>query len=555
MPENSTESSKSDPPSEQKVQGNVKSLYAMLSETAEKYRSTPATIFWRRRFTYDALLKMVDSLAESLRTGYSIPRGARIGLALPNSPPFVISLFAVSKMGGVAVPVHSRSSARELENVIRHSGMRCLITTEANLEKVKGLASEDLLIVVARMQDFVSFGYSIRKAFRAGLNYIAEDNLGPATVKFSDLVYTSDNGPEEPYMPEDIAMLAYSGSTSLSPKAAALTHSNLHANITNLSEWFPKIERRTVTIAAVPFNHMFSLLIALLVPLSSGSTVVLIEDYGDMGNLLNSVTEYLCDYFVGNPSVFKALLERNDILKYRLSTVKVFIAGGDTVTEEFAKHFEETIGSSIVTTYGTKEVTGVSHINPLDRKRRKYGSIGMLVGNTSARIIDEDTGEAAEEGSAGILCIRGGQVMKEYWNNESATKESFVDGWFETGDTARVDSEGFYFLYQRRKEAIVSDSSMVYAIEVEEVIRQNPKVEEVAVIGIPDEKRGEIVKAYIVAKEGEKVSEKELQELCESQLSDYKRPALYEFRNELPKNMEGQVIKRILKEESTGEKS
>lgn len=554
MPENSAENSRSDSVPESWTQKQGRSLYSIFRESAEKYRSTPAVIFWRRRFTYDALLRMVDSLAESLRTRFSVPKGARIGIALPNSPPFVISLFAASKIGAVAVPINPGSSYRELETIITHSGMRVLVTTVSNLEKVRHLASEDLIIAVVRMQDYISFGYSIRRGARQGLNYLPDANDGEAVVKFSDLIYTPDNGSEEPYEPDDISLLAYSGSTSSSPRAAALTHANLDSNIQNMIEWFPKIERRTVTIAAVPFNHMYSLLLALLVPVSSGSTSVLIEDYEDMDNLLNSITEYLCDYFVGNPSLFRAVIERKDILKYRLNAVKVFISGGDTVTEEFAKHFEETVGSSIVTTYGTKEVTGVSHINPLDRKRRKYGSIGILVGNTTARIIDEETGADAEDGSAGILSIKGNQVMKEYWKNEQSTSESMDSGWFHTGDLARVDSDGFYFLYQRRKEAIVSDSSMVYAAEVEEVISQNPGVEEVAVIGIPDQKRGEIIKAYIVAKEGEKPSERELRELCEAQLSDYKRPSLYEFRNELPKNMEGQVIKRILKEESSKEK-
>lgn len=554
MPENAADNSQSDSDSDSKVQAEARSLYSMLRESAEKYRSIPAVIFWKRRFTYDTLLRMVDSLAESLRSRFSIPVGARIGLALPNSPPFAISLFAASKIGAVAVPVNPKSSARELENVISHSGMRFLITTESNLAKVRHLASEDLIVAVVRMQDYVSFGQSIRKAVRQGLNYLSDNNIGEAVVKFSDLVYTPSKGDEEPYAPEDVALLAYSGSTSSSPKAAALTNANFEANIRNMSEWFPALERRTVTIAAVPFNQMFSLLISLLVPFSLGTTVVLIEDSSDMDNMLSSITEYLCDYFVGNPSLFRTMMERGDLLKYRLGTVKVFISGGDNVTEEFAEQFEETAGSGIVTTYGTKEVTGVSHINPLDRKKRKYGSIGVLIGNTSVKIIDEDTGEEAEEGSVGMLHIKGGQVMKEYWNNREATEESMDEGWFNTGDMARKDQDGFYFLYQRRKEAIISDSTMVYAAEVEEVIRQNPKVEEVAVIGVPDVKRGEIIKAYIVAKNGEKLPEKELQELCESQLSDYKRPSMYEFRNELPKNMEGQVIKRILKEESAREK-
>lgn len=555
MSEKSTDHSSQDTISDLENLADVRSLYSILRETTEKNRSTTALIFWKRRFTYDNVLKMVDSLAESLRDRLSLPKGARVGLLLPNSPPLVIALYAISKIGAVSVPINSKSSLREIENVVRHSEMRCLITTDSNLHIVKKLVSEDLTIIVSRMQDFISLGSAMKRGLVHGFNYIDKRELSEGIIKFSDLIYTSDNGPEEDYSPSDIAMLAYSGSTSLSPKSASLTHRNLFTNMKNLAEWFPKIERRTTTLAVVPFHHMFSLLIAMLVPFFCGSTVVLIEDQNNIDNVLSSITDYLCDYFVGNPSVLRALLERKDLLKFRIGTVKVFIAGGDTITEEFAKHFEETTDSGIVTTYGTKEVTGVSHINPLDKRRRKYGSIGMLIGSTSARIVDEDTGEEAAEGTVGLLSVRGDQVMKEYWNNEEATEEVLKDGWFLTGDMARVDSDGFYFLYQRRREAIVSDGSMVYAAEVEEVIKQNQTVEEVAVIGLPDEKRGEIIKAYVIPKEGKKVTERELKELCDAQLSEYKRPSIYEFREELPKNMEGQVIKRILREESLNQKA
>lgn len=528
----------------------VKSIYAMFRDVAERNRSTPALIFWKRRLTYDSVLNMVDSLGESMRSQLSLNKGERIGLLLPNSPPFAISLYASSKIGCIGVPINPRSSVREIENIVRHSGMKCLVTTESIFRKVKHLASAEMKILVARLQDFISLGNSIKFATRTGFHYLDHRDLGENILKFSDMIFTNDNGPEEDYDASDVTLLAYSGSTSMSPRAASLTHKNLWVNIQNGAEWFPRIERRTVTIASVPFHHSFALLLSLMVPLSTGSTTVLIDDHRNMENILNSITEYICDYFVGNPSIFRAMLERKDILKYRIGTVKVFISGGDTITEEFARHFEETTSSSIVSTYGTREVTGMSHINPLDRKKRKYGSIGVLIGSTEGKILDEDTGEEITKGTVGILAISGGQVMKEYWKNNDATEEVFREGWLLTGDIARVDSDGFYFIYERRKEAIVSDSSMVSAEEIEEVLRQNKKVKEVAVIGLPDERRGEIVKAYIRVEEGEKVTEKELREMCEMQLTEYKRPTIYEFRDEFPKNMDGQIIKRILKEES-----
>lgn len=533
---------------------NAKSMYELLVSSAEKNRSTQAVIFRKRRYTYDTLLKMVNSMSETLRSSYSISRGSRIGILLPNCPQFAVSVISASKIGAISVPINPRSSRREIETIVKHSGMQCLITTSYLLPSVKHLAQEGLLIVVTRMEDFISLGSAMRTAIRQGLHYIEQGQLSEKIIKFSDLVYTPDVGPAESYFPDDVAMLAYSGSTAASPKAAAISIKNLYSNVTATGKWFPKIERRTVTIAAVPFSHVFSLVLALLVPMSLGSTSVLIEDYREVEEMLSSIKEYIGDYFVGNPSIFRAIIEKKELLKYRLGVVKVFISGGDTITEEFAKRFEEVTGSGIVTTYGTRELTGVSHINPLDKKRRKYGSIGTPLEYTEAKIINEETGEDAGEGETGILAIKGPQVMKEYWDNKSATGEAFKDGWFLTGDTARVDKDGFYFLYERRKEAIVSDSAMVSATEIEEVLMQNDRVKEVAVIGLPDQKRGEIIKAFIAAKEGEKVTEKELRELCQEELSEYKRPSLYEFRSELPKNMDGQVIKRILKEEESKEK-
>ncbi len=527
----------------------VKSLYDFLVESAENNRSNQAIIFSKRRFTYDMILRMVDSMAETLRSSCSITKGMRIGILLPNSPQFAVSMFAASKLGAISVPINPGSSKREIETIVKHSGMSCLITTSTILSTVNHLAGKSMLIVVTRMEDFISLGSSMRKALRHGLHYIESDRLKEGVVKFSDLVYTPDVGPAESYSPEEVAMLAYSGSTSTSPRAAALTVKNLFSNVVSLAEWFPRIERRTVTVASVPFSHVYSLVIALLVPFFLGSTSVLIENHKNIEEVLSAVKEHLCDYFVGNPSIFRSVLEKKDLLKHRINTVKIFISGGDTLTEQFAKRFEEITGSSIVTTYGTRELTGVSHINPLDRKKRKYGSIGTTVKGTEAKILDEESGMDATEGATGILAIRGDQVMKEYWDNKDATSEVFREGWFVTGDTAKVDKDGFYFLFERRREAIVSDSSMVSATEIEEVLQHNQKVKEVAVIGLPDEIRGEIIKAFISPMEGEKLGEDELRKLCEEQLSEYKRPAIYEFRSELPKNMDGQVIKRILKEE------
>ncbi len=551
MPENTGNPQSTESKEALEAMTEAKSLYDMLVASAEKNRSTPFLVFVRRRYTYDMVLRMVDSMAETLRTNYSVSKGSRIGLLLPNCPQLGISLFAASKLGAISVPMNPRSSRREIETIIGHSGMEFIVTTSSLFQEVREASGENVKIIVTRMEDFISLGSAMRRALKHGLHYLDEGTIGSA-VKFSDLVYTPDVGPPEQYSPDDVVLLAYSGSTSKSPRAASLTVRNLYSNISALSEWFPKIERRTVTIASVPFTHVFSLVISLLVPLHVGSTSVLIRNHRDLDDILSSIKEYLCDYFVGSPSVFRSVLEKKDLLKYRLGMVKVFISGGDTITEEFAKRFEEVTGSSIVTTYGTRELTGVSHINPLDRKKRKYGSIGVPMDGTEARIIDEDTGKDAGEGGTGILAIRGNQVMKEYWNNPDATAEVMDGEWFLTGDIARKDRDGFYFLHERRREAIVSDSSMVSATEVEEVLQQSSKVKEAAVIGLPDEKKGEIIKAFIAPVEGEKVTEKELRDLCEDQLSEYKRPAVYEFRNELPKNMDGQIIKRILKEEESG---
>lgn len=553
MPDKSSENQSADE-NGVNVGAEAKSMYELLTASAENNRSTQALIFSKRRYTYDTVLKMVDSMSETLRATYSIAKGTRIGILLPNCPQFAVTIFSASKIGAISVPINPRSSRREIETIVKHSGMKCLVTASYLLPSVRHLAESGLLIVVTRMEDFISLGSAMRTAIRHGLHYIEQDQIGERIVKFSDLVYTPDVGPSESYFPDDVSMLAYSGSTSASPKAAAITVGNLYSNVMAMGLWFPKIERRTVTIAAVPFSHVFSLVLALLVPISLGSTSVLIDDYRQVEEMLSSIKEYIGDYFVGNPSIFRSIIEKKELLKFRLGMVKVFISGGDTITEEFAKRFEEVTGSSIVTTYGTRELTGVSHINPLDKRKRKYGSIGTPLDGTEAKIVNEETGDDAGDGETGILAIKGPQVMKEYWDNKSATGEAFKENWFLTGDTARIDKDGFFFLYERRKEAIVSDSAMVSATEIEEVIMQNDKVKEVAVIGLPDPRRGEIIKAFIAAKEGKKLTEKELRELCQEQLSEYKRPSIYEFRDELPKNMDGQVIKRILKEEESREK-
>ena len=531
------------------------SLYDMLSQATSQNRSVPALVFYSRRITYQTLLSMVDSFAEALRTRFSVRKGDRIAIFVPNSPPYVISLFAIMKIGAIPVPVNSTSSPSEVRQIHHMSDFSGIITVDSLYEKVSFLASEKgKFVIVSRLQDFVPLAPALSRTFESSRGMMNRIEWNDRTAKFSDFIFNHGDEAEETDPAKDIAVLQYTGGITGTLNGASLSYYNLMANIQYLRKWLPRNEKRATVLAVIPFYHVYSLIISLLTPLSLGYTVIIIQDRNDLKEILTSISKYRPDYLMGTPSFYSAVLNRSDLKKYDYSSLKFCISGGDKLPQNIAGKFEEATGVGIIESYGLVEASGLTHINAIDRIRRKGGSIGLPVGDTKAEIIDQATGEPAEPGDLGELMIQGPQIMTGYYGNEEETAEVLEGGWLHTGDIAKKDGDGYFYIVGRKKDVIISEGSIIFPKEVEDVLYLDENVKEAAIIGIPDEAKGEVVKAYIAPKEGKEVSEKELRHLCKENLALYKRPAIYEFRDELPKSMSGKIIRRILKEEMMKEK-
>jgi len=352
---------------------------------------------------------------------------------------------------------------------------------------------------------------------------------------------------------EDLAVLQYTGGTTGVSKGAMLTHRNLVANVHQCLAWFPDIRMGKESIlCTLPFFHSYGMTVDMNFGVLSGSTLVLIPNPRDLHMVLKAITKHRPTLFPGVPAMYIALINNPDVQsgKMDVTSIRACLSGAAPLPVEVQQEFERLTGGKLVEGYGLSESSPVTHANPLDGIR-KAGSIGMPVPNTEVRVVDvEDRAKELPLGEIGELAVKGPQVMKGYWNMPEETDNVMdADGWLYTGDIAQADETGFFYIVDRKKDMIIASGYNIYPRDVEEVIFEHPKVEDVAVAGIPDPKRGETVKAYVVLKEGQTATEEEIIEFCRDKLSKYKVPTAVEFRTELPKTMVGKVLRRVLVEE------
>ena len=347
---------------------------------------------------------------------------------------------------------------------------------------------------------------------------------------------------------EDIAVFQYTGGTTGLAKAAMLTHKNLVANVLQLNAWVPNLEKgKEVVMCVLPFFHVYGMTVGMNIGIYLGATLIL-EPKFEVERVVKLIKKYKVTLFPGVPTIYVAINKYASEKKVNLSSVKFCLSGGAPLPVEVAEEFERITGGKVREGYGLSESSPVTHANLAYGEPRK-GSIGLPLPDTLAKIIDVNTGEEVPIGETGELCIKGPQVMKGYWNRPEETEMALdKDGWLHTGDIAKMDEDGYFYIVDRKKDMIIAGGYNIYPREVEEVLYQHPKVQEAAVIGVPDEYRGETVKAFIVLKEGCEASAEEIIEFCKKHLATYKVPKLIEFVDDLPKSAVGKVLRRILKE-------
>lgn len=515
--------------------------YHFLFEQIQKHPGRTALIFFGKKITYGQLGAQIDSFAAALRRRLEIQPGDRVGIILPNCPQNVIATVAVQRAGGVPVQFNPMYVAREIAYQVRDSGVRVMITLDLLWGKVREAGGADRYIQTS-IADFLPFPLNLLFPLKFKAPKIAESEA----LHFRDLLKESAAGfqPATFNVKEDAAVLLYTGGTTGVSKGVHLTHANITANIVQIREWLQRPEDQPdVVMGALPMFHSFGFTATLGFALASGGTVVLVLK-PEPAELLKLVHKYRPTSFPGVPTLYTSLLQHPDVSKYNLK-VDFCVSGAAPMPVELMQKFETLTGSTIIEGFGLTETSPVTHTNPM-RGTRKPGSVGLPLPDTDVRIVDLETGEDVPNGQAGEVLLRGPQVMKGYWNKPAETSEVLKDGWLYTGDIGRMDDEGYLFIVDRKKDMIIAGGFNIYPREIDEILYQHPAVLEACTVGVPDEYRGETVKAFAVLKPGAVATEQELMDFCKEKLANYKRPRQIEFVEALPKSAVGKILRREL---------
>jgi len=528
-----------------------------LEDTVKKYPENIAVTFFGKKLTYKKFSESVDRFATAL-SDLGIKKGDKFSIFLPNCPQFVIAFFAALKIGAIVVNTNPLYVERELIHQLNDSGSETILCLDLLYPKIKKVRDKTNLknIIVTSIKDYLPFPLNLLypiKQRREGHVVKIEKKTG--IYFFKDLISKyPPSPPEVETFPEEVALLQYTGGTTGISKGCVLTHKNLISNTLQCESWFVEaIEGKETMLSALPFFHVFGMTVVMLYSVQSGYNMILMPKF-DAESALKLINKYKTTIFPGVPTMYAALNHYPGVEKYDLSSIKYCISGAAPLPVEVCKRFEELTGAKLVEGYGLTETSPVTHCNPFEGLR-KIGSIGVPFPDTDCKIMELEKGEKEMPiGEIGELAIFGPQVMKGYLNKPDETRAVLRDGWCYTGDIAKTDEDGFFYIVDRKKDMIISGGFNIYPREVEEVLYEHPKVLEAAVIGIPDPTYGESVKAFVSIKEGEKVAEEEIIQFCKKNLAKYKVPKSVEFRKEMPKTLVGKVLRRVLVEEELSKK-
>lgn len=538
---------------EERIQFKEMCITEFLDESVKKFPDRTALIFQGYQITYRQLDEMINRFAAAL-TDFGIKQGDSVAILLPNLIPCVAAYYAILKIGGIAVMNNPLYSDRELEHQFNDSGSKVLVTLDLLGNRMIDLRPKTKFqqIVYTSIGDYLPFPKSLLFPLVAKRKKLAADVKTAENVfKWKDLLARyAPSPPQVEVKTEDIAMYQYTGGTTGVSKGVMLTHANLSWNVQQVRAWFPTFqEGAEVMLGALPFFHVFGLTTAMNFAIYMGWSDVLVPK-PQPEPLLEAIAKFKPTFAPLVPMMYIGMLTDPKIKQADLSSLKGCFSGSAPLPVEIIRDFENKTGAVIVEGYGLTETTPVTHINPFAGGKRKVGSIGVPIPDTECRVVDLDDGEKVlPVGEIGELLIKGPQVMKGYWQRPEATAETLTDGWLHTGDIARMDDEGYFYIVDRKKDMIISGGYNVYPRDIEEVFFEHPKVQEATAIGVPHERRGEAVKVFVVCNEGESATKEELTEFCQGKLAKYKWPTEIEFREELPKTNVGKVLKKDLRKE------
>ncbi|MGH7574842.1 MAG: long-chain-fatty-acid--CoA ligase [Longimicrobiales bacterium] len=528
---------------------------AFLEETAARAGDATALIFMNSRLSYRELADHVDRFAAALAE-LGVGKDTRVAIQLPNLPQTVIAYFATLSLGGQAVMTNPLYVEREIKHQWNDAGCEVAVIADFLFDQRVRAIRQRLPVrayVIASIPDYLRFPLNLLAPLKLRMAkppLYAKVAAERGVYSMRELIRAARPAPPRPKIGmDDVAMLQYTGGTTGVSKGAMLTHRNLSCNVQQIASWLPELEQgREVWLGCLPFFHVFGLTVSMNVPIAVGAASVLIANPRDIPMMMKAITKHGVTIFPGVPAMYNAINNRADASAVDLTSVKICVSGSAPLPREVAQRFERLTGSRIIEGFGLTETSPVTHVNPL-KGVSKPGSIGVPLPNTDAAI-DLEAGERRlPAGEEGELIIRGPQVMKGYWNRSDDTAASIRDGWLHTGDVARMDEDGYFTIVGRQKDVILVSGYNVYPDEIDDVLVAHEAVLEAASVGVPDEKRGEIVKSFVVLKPGAAATADELVEYCRSQLAAYKIPRAIEFRDELPRSSALKLLRRELREQ------
>ncbi|MEN8304111.1 MAG: long-chain fatty acid--CoA ligase [Campylobacterota bacterium] len=525
-------------------------LYSFLEHSREKYPDNIALSYLGNEITYKELDILVNQAANALlRLG--VKAGDRVALYLANTPQFIISLYGILKIGAIGVPINPLYKDEEVLFELEDAGVNTVIVMSRFYPLIQRIREKAAIknVIVTNVKAY--FPWLTRLLFTLLKEKEDRVEIEHGDYELEELMEQSSSAePDISVSHEDVALLQYTSGTTGKPKGVMLTHYNLVVNALQCKNWMSDTEEgKERVIGWLPFFHSFGMTACLGYTINCAGKLVLIPNPHDLEYILKTIEKEEISIMPGVPTMYAALGNYEKISKYNLNSIRACISGGAPLMENVKKRFIELTGSKLVEGYGLSEAAPVTHANPI-YGLNKNDSIGIPMPDTECRVVDFENGENdVAIGEEGELIVKAPQVMKGYWHQSETSKEAIRNGWLYTGDVVTMDEDGYFKIVDRKKDIIIVKGFNVSPTEIEKVICLSPKVEDAAVIGIPDEYYGEKIKAFIIIKAGETLDEEEILEYLREKLASFKLPREIEFVDTLPKNVMGKLLRRVLLEE------
>jgi long-chain acyl-CoA synthetase len=525
-----------------------------LTRAFQNYPEKVAIHFLGKDITYRELYESSLKFANYLRT-LGIQKGDRVAIMLPNCPQNVIGYYGILYAGAIVVQTNPLYTEREIAYQMKDSGAKAILSLDILYPRITKVIKETELenIIITGIKDYLPFpknklypfvqkkqyGFTVKVEHR-GMNHLFPEVMKVGKAEKINVPFDFE---------EDVAILQYTGGTTGFPKGVMLSHKNLISNATMCDAWLYQSDKGAGTILGIlPFFHVYGMTTVLILSVMLGNRMVLLPKF-DVESALKTIDKQKPTIFPGAPTIYIGLLNHPDIAKYDLSSIEACLSGSAPLPVEVQEKFEKLTGGKLVEGYGLTETSPITHANFVWAKERIKGSVGVPWPDTDAAIFQVDSTEPMPVGEIGEICVRGPQIMKGYWNRPEDTAHTMRDGWLLTGDLGYMDDKGYFYVVDRKKDMIIAGGYNIYPREIEEVLYEHPSIQECVAVGVPDAYRGETVKAYIVLKENEQITEEELNKFCREHLASFKVPRIYEFRKELPKTAVGKILRRSLVEE------